>query len=77
MTESDNGANSVYISFTHSVSVTTVTLDTFDLNTALNFLGSNLGLLPGMGLFQLLEATLSFLAVYKIGTKAKQWFSKK
>ena len=77
VTESDNGANSVYISFTHSVSVTTVTLDTFDINTALNFLGSNLGLLPGMGLFQLLEGTLSFLAVYKIGTKAKQWFRKK
>ena len=77
VTEAESGANSVYISFTHSVSVTTVTLDTFDINTALNFLGSNLGLLPGMGLFQLLEGTLSFLAVYKIGAKAKQWFRKK
>ena len=54
-----------------------ITVDEFSFMTSLNFLGSNLGLLPGMGLFQLLEATLSFLAVYKIGTKAKQWFSKK
>ena len=35
--------------------VTNVTVDKFQPMVSLNFLGSNLGLLPGLGIFQLFE----------------------
>ena len=32
-----------------------ISLDSFDFYVSLNYFGSNLGLLPGMGLFQMIE----------------------
>ena len=40
---------------TEEIQTTIVTVDKFDFMDSLNFLGSNLGLWPGMGLMQLLE----------------------
>ena len=71
VTERSEDANVVYITFTDQVSVTRVTVDTFDLMTALNFLGSNLGLWPGLGLYQMLEGAIGLLAIYKVGMRAK------
>ena len=46
--------NYIYIAFTNVAEVTVVDVDNVSLMGVLNFLGSNLGLYPGMGLFQLL-----------------------
>ena len=43
---------SVYLVFNTEVATTLVTLDRFEFVESLNFLGSYLGLWPGMGLFQ-------------------------
>ena len=42
----------VYLLFNTDVETTLVTLDRFEFVESLNFLGSYLGLWPGMGLFQ-------------------------
>ena len=44
-----------------SLSVKKTSVDRFNWNDFLNFLGSNLGLWPGLGLFQLFEWTFTFL----------------
>ena len=63
--------SSSVITFTHYVPVTAVTVDTLDIMTLLNFLGSNLGLWPGMGLFQMLEGAIGLIAVYNVMEKLK------
>ena len=49
-----------------------ISLDSFDFYVSLNYFGSNLGLLPGMGLFQMIEGmeilTLS-ISRRGVGTK--------
>ena len=71
--EMSEDVNEVFITFTDQVSITRVTVDTFDLMTALNFLGSNLGLWPGLGLYQMLEGAIGLLALYKVGMRAKHF----
>ena len=46
--------NYVYIAFTNIAEITSIDVDKVSVWGVLNFLGSNLGLYPGMGLFQLL-----------------------
>jgi len=41
-----------------------VTVDKIEFLTSLNYFGSNLGLLPGMGVFQLLEGGLLLIIIY-------------
>ena len=73
VTERSEDSNVVWITFTDQVSVTRVTVDTFDLMTALNFLGSNLGLWPGLGLYQVMEAVMEIViaqtSVYLVWSK--------
>ena len=45
----------ILISFDSSILVTRIKVDNFQLMESLNFLGSNLGLWPGLGIFQLLQ----------------------
>ena len=45
----------IMIFWDESISVTNTTLDRFQPMVSLNFLGSNLGLWPGLGIFQLVE----------------------
>ena len=45
----------IQIAFDEDVKITNTTLISFDLMESLNFLGSNLGLWPGLGICQLLE----------------------
>ena len=70
--------NDVFLMLT-PVTSTTSTLDTFNLLAALNFLGSILGLWPGLGLFQLLEGAMAMglLAAYSAGSKARTLCSSK
>ena len=50
--QTDYNSTSVYLIFNTEVATTEVTLDMFEFVESLNFLGSYLGLWPGMGLFQ-------------------------
>ena len=43
------------LAFSQSMEVKTVSVDKFSFMTFLNFLGSNLGLWPGLGLYQIFE----------------------
>ena len=45
----------IQIAFDEDVKITKTTLISFDVMESLNFLGSNLGLWPGLGICQLLE----------------------
>ena len=54
---------------TEDVQINRVTVDKFNLQEALNFLGSNLGLWPGMGILQLLEEFLSLVVLLKLTEK--------
>ena len=59
----------VRFTFPNQVNIKNVTVDKFDFMESLNFLGSNLGLWPGMGLFQLLEGAISLFVAYKVLNK--------
>ena len=50
--------NRMYITFDDMITREVTTVDKFSLIEALNYLGSNLGLWPGLGLFQLLELSM-------------------
>ena len=49
--QTEYNRTSVYLIFNTEVATTEVTLDRFEFVESLNFLGSYLGLWPGMGLF--------------------------
>ena len=51
--------------FSDKVEIRKTTLDQFSFSESLNFLGSNLGLWPGLGLFQILE----WIVVYNVFKK--------
>ena len=48
---------SIMIAFDNSVSVSRINVDRFNIMESLNFFGSNLGLWPGLGIFQIIEWT--------------------
>ena len=51
----------VFISYDGDIQTSRVTVDKFEFLESLNYLGSNLGLWPGLGLFQLIEGTVGFV----------------
>ena len=51
----------LHIYFDDDVAITKISVDRFMIDEFLNFLGSNLGLWPGLGLFQLFEGSLIIL----------------
>ena len=60
----ENNSSSIYISINNDVKIKTVSVDKFQFMESLNFLGSNLGLWPGLGLFQLVEGVLVVIFAY-------------
>ena len=52
--------------FPNQVTIKKVTVDKFAFMESLNFLGSNLGLWPGVGLFQMVEGVAALLVAYKV-----------
>ena len=50
----------VFITYDGEIHTTRVTVDKFEFLESLNYLGSNLGLWPGLGLYQLLEGAIAF-----------------
>ena len=67
--------HSIYFAIPTNISTTVVKEDTFQLMESLNFLGSNLGLWPGMGLFQLFEGAIALIVALKIVKSVKALFS--
>ena len=61
--------NFVHFYLTEDVHITRVTVDKLNIQEALNFLGSNLGLWPGMGILQLLEDFMSLVVLLKLTEK--------
>ena len=53
----------VSIIFDNTVVVTRITVDNFQIMESLNFLGSNLGLWPGLGIFQLIQWSFKNIAL--------------
>ena len=50
--------NSIFLSVPSTVLTTAIKEDSFELMESLNYLGSNLGLWPGLGLFQLFKGSV-------------------
>ena len=59
-TQSDS-MHLVFISYDGEFQTTRVTVDKFEFLESLNYLGSNLGLWPGLGLYQLVEGAAAFV----------------
>ena len=74
-TQSDN-THLLLIAYDGEFQTTRVTVDKFEFLETLNYLGSNLGLWPGLGLFQLIEGVAAFvfsISVAKIFMKRVEW----
>ena len=57
----------VFIAYDGDIQKTRVTVDKFEFLESLNYLGSNLGLWPGLGLYQLLEGAVAFILSLSLG----------
>ena len=57
--------------FNDEVRVKKTSVDRFNFLEALNFFGSNLGLWPGLGLYQVLELVVAMLCLWNIVTFRK------
>ena len=55
-------SHEVFIAYDGDIHTSRVTVDKFEFLESLNYLGSNLGLWPGLGLFQLLELLIAFVS---------------
>ena len=51
------------LTFNHEVKVKKTSVDKFSFMDSLNFFGSNLGLWPGLGLYQMLEGIVGIFLV--------------
>ena len=69
-----DGSSSFSLVFNEEVKVKKVSVDKFSFMDSLNFFGSNLGLWPGLGLFQLLEWIVGIFLVTQILKKIKKSF---
>ena len=57
--------HSIFFTIPSRIKTTVIKEDSFGLMESLNFLGSNLGLWPGLGLFQLLEGIIAIIEALK------------
>ena len=58
--------NTIYMGFDTTIKRSEVTVDQLDFLISLNYLGSNLGLWPGLGLFQIMNNVIMALAGWQI-----------
>ena len=59
------------IAYDGEFQTTRVTVDKFEFLESLNYLGSNLGLWPGLGLYQLIEGAVAFVFSLSLAKKIK------
>ena len=69
--------HAIYFTIPSKIQTTLIKEDSFGLMESLNFLGSNLGLWPGLGLFQLLEGIIAIIVAFKVFEKCKIFFAHK
>ena len=62
------------LTFNHEVKVKKTSVDKFSFMDSLNFFGSNLGLWPGMGLYQIIEGMVGVFLVSQIFEKIRTMF---
>ena len=68
-------SNSMFsLMFNDEVKVKKTSVDKFSLLASLNFFGSNLGLWPGLGLYQLLEWIVGIFLVTQVLKKVRKLF---
>ena len=65
---------SLFFAFVDEVTTKSITVDKFNVMEALNFLGSNLGLWPGLGIYQIIEEAIFITAASKLFEILKQKF---
>ena len=65
------GSLSFSLMFNDEVKVKKTSVDKFSFMDSLNFFGSNLGLWPGLGLFQILEWMVGIFLVSKVLKKVR------
>ena len=61
--------------FNTEVRIKKTSVDQFSFMDSLNFFGSNLGLWPGLGLFQILESMVGILLVRQFWGKITSFFA--
>ena len=69
-----NGNLVFNLKFNDEVRVRKTSVDKFSFMDSLNFFGSNLGLWPGLGLYQILEWTVGIFLVSQIVKKIRCMF---
>ena len=68
------GSSAFNMMFNDEVKVKRTSVDKFSFMDSLNFFGSNLGLWPGLGLFQILEWMVGIFLVSKFFKKIRSMF---
>ena len=67
-----NGRLTFSLMFNEDIKVKKTSVDKFSFMDSLNFFGSNLGLWPGLGLFQILEWMVGVFLVSKFFEKMRK-----
>ena len=73
-TKTNWGGTMFSLMFNDEVRVKKTSVDRFSFMDSLNFFGSNLGLWPGLGMFQLLEWIVGIFLVTQIFKKIRKLF---
>ena len=68
------GSSVLSLMFNGEVRVKRTSVDQFSFIVSLNYFGSNLGLWPGLGLYQLLEGMVGILLIGNILGKIRKLF---
>ena len=66
MTTAEDSTTLLSLNFDPDVRVKKTSVDEFSFMDCLNFFGSNLGLWPGLGLYQILERLLAFIIMSQV-----------
>ena len=69
-----DGYSMLSLMFNHEVRVKKTSVDKFSFMDSLNFFGSNLGLWPGLGLYQFLEWVAGIYLVSQLLEKIRRCF---
>ena len=75
--EMESSQRIAYITFAETVKIEEITVDTFNFMESLNFLGSNLGLWPGLGIFQLVEGGIGIVIALQFVNKLKVFLNRR
>ena len=75
--EMESSQRIAYITFAETVKIEEITVDTFNFMESLNFLGSNLGLWPGLGIFQLVEGGIGIVIALQFVNKLKAFLNRR